>query len=357
MKFISLLDLKKGKKLLFLNLILIISVNQMFSQHVVTEAEINLTRKANNKFIFAEYNKALPLYEKLLIFDSTSYLYNFRLGVCYLRSNRKIQKSIKYLENAMHYKDDTDGATFEFYYYLGLVYQNLNEFDKAIEMYTIANTFRDTDSIVNIAIRQCYNGIKFKTESTNAIVSLLNGEVNSIYPDYSPVVLPNKGALVITSTRKSDLDIRGNVEKGGYYEDMYISIKNDKKTEDSESENLPLFDKSKSIGSLINSNVDDASITTSSDGRYLYFYSKNKAYKSKILKNSFGVPIIYNNSVVLKNRFEGSMSFNADGKTIYFVSSRSGGYGGKDIYRTSKKEDGSWGLAYNLGANNKYFGG
>jgi outer membrane protein OmpA-like peptidoglycan-associated protein/tetratricopeptide (TPR) repeat protein len=40
-----------------------------------------------------------------------------------------------------------------------------------------------------------------------------------------------------------------------------------------------------------------------------------------------------------------------DGRTLYFVSSRKGGYGGGDIYQSTLGDDGQWGEAKNLGPN------
>jgi len=50
------------------------------------------------------------------------------------------------------------------------------------------------------------------------------------------------------------------------------------------------------------------------------------------------------------NTWESQPSISADGKTLYFVSDRSEGYGGADIYAVHRDEQGSWGKAYNLGA-------
>jgi outer membrane protein OmpA-like peptidoglycan-associated protein len=47
--------------------------------------------------------------------------------------------------------------------------------------------------------------------------------------------------------------------------------------------------------------------------------------------------------------FEGMPSITADGKVLFFVSARDGGYGGLDIYKSIKGKDGKWGKAENLG--------
>jgi hypothetical protein len=47
--------------------------------------------------------------------------------------------------------------------------------------------------------------------------------------------------------------------------------------------------------------------------------------------------------------WEGSCSMTADGKHLYFTSERSGGYGGRDIYRATLLADSTWGNVMNLG--------
>jgi len=46
---------------------------------------------------------------------------------------------------------------------------------------------------------------------------------------------------------------------------------------------------------------------------------------------------------------ETSAWLSGDGMTLYFVSSRKKGYGGRDIYFAHKDKNGQWGRAHNLG--------
>ncbi|MBN1250659.1 MAG: OmpA family protein [Bacteroidales bacterium] len=50
-----------------------------------------------------------------------------------------------------------------------------------------------------------------------------------------------------------------------------------------------------------------------------------------------------------KSTFEGQPSITADGKVLFFSSAREGGYGGLDIYKSVKDNDGNWTKAENLG--------
>ncbi len=47
--------------------------------------------------------------------------------------------------------------------------------------------------------------------------------------------------------------------------------------------------------------------------------------------------------------WEAQPSLSADARTVYFVSNRQGGIGGKDIWSASKNKKGEWGNAVNAG--------
>ena len=49
------------------------------------------------------------------------------------------------------------------------------------------------------------------------------------------------------------------------------------------------------------------------------------------------------------NSWESQPSISTDGKTLYFISDRQGGYGGYDIYKSTMEDNGEWGAPVNLG--------
>ncbi|MDV7395889.1 hypothetical protein RZS08_31145, partial [Arthrospira platensis SPKY1] len=55
-------------------------------------------------------------------------------------------------------------------------------------------------------------------------------------------------------------------------------------------------------------------------------------------------------SNINSNAWESQPSFSVDGKSLYFVSNRGGGFGGSDIYQSILLDDGSWSKPINLGA-------
>jgi hypothetical protein len=129
---------------------------------------------------------------------------------------------------------------------------------------------------------------------------------------------------------------------GNYYEDVFISHRVGDHWLTSES-----------IGTNINTKNHDASIALSADGQKLFlFHSTDKdggdIYMSKLSGDVWGAPEQLGPTINTKY-WEGSCSLSADEQTLYFASERPGGLGGKDLYKSSKMPDGSWGKAENLG--------
>jgi len=54
-------------------------------------------------------------------------------------------------------------------------------------------------------------------------------------------------------------------------------------------------------------------------------------------------------STINTEHWESQPSISYDGKTLYFISNRPGGFGGSDIWYSQLKEDGGWGIPENLG--------
>lgn len=321
-----------------------------------------IARKADNLYSFTEYNKALPLYLSLLEKKPDNVIYNFRVGVCYLNSNMESQKSIGYLETAIKNISSPKDSIAEIFYYSGNAYHIFNRFTEAIKEFKIAISLLDkNDSLdtqfIDQEIEQCKNGEKLMNNPTNTDVFNLEQSVNSIYPDYAPVIMPDQSMLIFTSKRKGTTGKRITPD-GGFYEDIFISqnISEDwsacKKLDSCFVKPnfwTALFSPAKSIGKAINTNEHDASISLSPDGKKLFIYRFNAVWQSSFNNGIWEKPVKLNNYINGKRSHEPSVSLTIDENILYFVSEREGGFGGKDIYKSLKQADGTWGPAENLG--------
>lgn len=119
------------------------------------------------------------------------------------------------------------------------------------------------------------------------------------------------------------------------------------------------------IGNGINTSGNEGAPALSADGELLFFvacqdspdgsytggrkgFGSCDIFYSQKVGNAWSKPYNLGPNINTKN-FESQPSFSADGKTLYFVSNRAGGFGGADIYFSTLREDGSWGVPVNIG--------
>jgi outer membrane protein OmpA-like peptidoglycan-associated protein len=104
------------------------------------------------------------------------------------------------------------------------------------------------------------------------------------------------------------------------------------------------------------SNFNEGAQNISPDGNYLFFTGCNRPdglgrcdiYISKREGNDWSKPFNIGGPVNTAG-WESQPSISADGRTLYFVSTRQGGYGGYDIWSSELNTDGTWSSPVNLG--------
>lgn len=111
-----------------------------------------------------------------------------------------------------------------------------------------------------------------------------------------------------------------------------------------------------SISDAINSTANEGAAAISGDGKTLVFTSCNRPdsqgdcdlYISFRTGNDWSKPKNIGSPVNTK-AWESQPSLSADGRTLYFTSTRGGGIGKEDIWVTKLNDDGSWQTPVNLG--------
>ena len=171
----------------------------------------------------------------------------------------------------------------------------------------------------------------------------LGDSVNSENDEYLPTLTADEQTLIITVRRPKD---EFTVDKtSGYEEDFYISKKYN-----------GVWSKAESIGPPLNSHGNEGAQCISPDGQTIYFTACNRSdgygscdiYTAKYIGGQWTKPINLGPNVNT-SKWETQPSISADGKTLYFVSNRPGGKGGKDIWKTIINDNGEWGIPVNLG--------
>ena len=171
----------------------------------------------------------------------------------------------------------------------------------------------------------------------------LGPAINSVYNEYSPAITADGNTLMFTR----ELETGGNDPfVARRQEDFYISYRDEEGN----------WSNAVNAGKPLNTSGNEGAHTLGAGGQYMYFTACERpdglgrcdiyfsAFDGQRWSEPFnlGAPV---NSIY----WETQPSISADGKTLYFVSSKPGGLGGSDIWVSKMGADGKWGEPVNAG--------
>lgn len=192
------------------------------------------------------------------------------------------------------------------------------------------NTMQDASLYLN----QCQFAIEAMANPVDYVAYNLGDSINSGLDEYLPALTADDQTLIYT---------RKNGPTG---EDFFISRK-DAKGE---------WQKASLLPPPLNSDGNEGAHCLSADGKTIYFtacYREDSKggcdiYVSKLTSEGWSTP--ENLGLAINSaHWETQPSISFDGKTLYFVSNRPGGFGGSDIWMSRKNEMGEWGKPENMG--------
>jgi tetratricopeptide (TPR) repeat protein len=307
--------------------------------------------KANEYFEKEQYHLAQGLFEKLDSISPRNNKYIYPLALCYINNDQN-KKALPYIEQCLKKYSSFPAAL---NYFAARTYHLNHKFDDAIKYYDRYRTFvkksgdKNSKAVINNITREiqmCNNGKELVKRRLNIEVFNISKNINSIYPDYRPVVSLDEGEIIFTSNRPNTTGGLKN-EDDVYFEDIYISYRNDTG-----------WTSPVSIGSNINTAGHDAAVSISSSGTKLivYRFGKEKLmssasgdlYMSELVGGKWSKTVRMSENIN-SSGWEPSACMSKDETTMYFTSNRDGGYGGTDLYIVKKLPDGSWSLPKNLG--------
>lgn len=180
-------------------------------------------------------------------------------------------------------------------------------------------------------------------DSVQVKIENLGKEVNSPYADFAPVTSADGAVMIFTSKRPvTEKELK---KKSTDIERIFSSDLGASATAWNPSALLP---------EPVNTRGrNNSAIALSNDGQTMLIYhddfnGNGDIYESKLKGTLWSDPVRIPEPV--NSRFhESSASISPDGKTIYFVSDRPGGEGGRDIWFCTKDAAGKWGAAQNIG--------
>lgn len=299
--------------------------------------------EGNSKYFGSFYNKALDEYLAANKFNPNNAELNAKIGDCYLNSSDK-PKSVQYFEKAYALNNGMDGY---YIYMMAKAYHINGKFDKAMKFYRMSKSKKSkinsrVSDDADKKVKECTYAKKMVKASINVEIVNLTEAINTEYEEYVPVITADESEIFFTSRRPSTLGGKIDPAIADYYEDIYYSKKED-----------GVWSKAVNMGKPVNSEFHDATVGLSLDGQKLFLYRDNKKgigsiYVSERKGEKWGEPIELPAPINSKHQ-ETSACYSFDGNTIYFVSDRPDGQGGKDIYKATKNKEGVWGNEENLG--------
>lgn len=305
--------------------------------------------KAGDKFYMegpGVYRLAIDEYKKAYEFNPDNALLNYKMGRCYLDYNDKTE-AIKYFEKAISLDEriSLDMEYNDVHLLLATAYHKDYQFDKAIGHYIKHKNNLSPEYLAQEAelidkyINECTTAKILVASPERVFVDNMGEMVNSAYPDYRPLVVPEENMIIFTSSRENTTGEKRD-EDSHYFEDIYATYYEDG--------NWTLPQNSYDL----NSSNHDATAGISSDGSILYLYKSsggNNLYESHLVQDTYMYPDRLPNQINdgLK---QSSASLTFDKTTLYFTSIREDGYGGQDIYYTKKDMKDRWMDPLNIGA-------
>ncbi|MEX2370635.1 MAG: hypothetical protein WD578_06490 [Bacteroidales bacterium] len=296
--------------------------------------------EAESYFLFEEYNEALPLYLRIQRADPANDNINYKIGICMLNDPYQKEKSIRYLELASKninpkYKENNfkeKAAPLEVYYYLGQAYLINDNIDKALENFLYFRENLDEKiydvELLDEQISTCERARYLMQKPVDFDLINLGEKINSRFADINPIISGNGQRLVYVS-------------KMQFYDAVFFSEKKDGQ-----------WQPPRNIIPELGVDGDVYPTCLSRDGNTMIIYRSDdfigNLYISRYANEQW-TAMEKMGSEINTRYWESHASFSKDGNTLYFTSNRKNGFGGLDIYKTEKLEDGTWGTPQNLG--------
>ena len=283
-------------------------------------------KEGNALYSIGDFDSAIDLFLKSLKSDPDFCPAIYKLGLSY----KKINMFSDYKNWLLVYndklcqqnKDDVSYYLGEFYFLSGYISESKKYFDSI------------DDTLKFISLSKYRSNINYYiNNSNNQLISYIkNDSIDSWYYQYSPYFDQNTNKLFFTIREGGNLFDDENIVTASLSNNNFTDFK-------------PYI--------TLNSENNEGTPSFSDDGKFMVFTScemdfKNNScdiYYSQMKDNLWSKPRKFDDNV--NSAFWDSQPFMYDG-TLYFVSNRPGGVGGRDIYYSVIKEDGSFSKALNF---------
>ena len=288
-----------------------------------------------------------------------SFLYQLGMSYIYTNEMDNYKIGIETLKRALELNPKVDFMAPVGIY---LANKNMEKFAEAATWldYTL-NNFNLNESqrkLINDWKKECLDNDKqlkdgkiLSNSPKKYIVKNLGAGINSEESDYFPSITADESMLLFTSIRDGSLG--GKIDGKKNDEDLWYSIK----LEDGQ------WSKPLNFGKPVNTSNNNGIASFTGDGQYVVCGRCNEPdgfgscdiYGAKLSGINWSTPINLGGHINT-SKWDAQVSISADGKTLVWASNREGGYGEQDLWMSTKQENGVWNKATNLGSVINTFG-
>ncbi len=190
-----------------------------------------------------------------------------------------------------------------------------------------------TQQDAGLYLNQCTFALEALSQPVPFTPINFGDSINSVHDEYLPALTADDETIIYT--RKDEAG-----------EDFYISSK--------------LADgswaKAQALPPPLKTTLNEGAHCLTADGKTIIFTAcyRNDSrggcdlYMSQLTSEGWSVPVNLGDQINTKH-WETQPSLSYDGQTLYFVSNRPGGFGGSDIWMSTRLASGEWGLPENMG--------
>jgi len=289
---------------------------------------------AGESINYQQYDKAIEQLNQALAADDQFTDAHYQLGSVYLYKQQYPQAAVQYLKT-ISLNPNFNRAV---YLNLGNVDIMLGKYAEAKEMLQKYISFNEIQPKDRATAQKLITDCDFSLQAMQHPVVFkpvnLGTSINTSADEYLPNVTADESTLIFT-------------RKTGNNEDFYLS----KKLNGS-------WARAAGLSANINTpEYNEGAQSLTQDGQYLFFTGCNRPdgrgrcdiFLSHKNSTDWDKPFNLGGPINTPG-WESQPSISADGKTLYFVSLRKGGYGGYDIWKSTITDKG-WSEPENLGPN------
>ncbi|MDH5380676.1 MAG: hypothetical protein OEW75_07490, partial [Cyclobacteriaceae bacterium] len=330
----------------FLLLFLVVNSSTTFAQQYSTRSKkaIQLYQEADKFRVRRQLPQAIQLLEQAVLKDKKFAEAHYMLGICYARVGNVV-KAIASFNTSYNYFDPNKVPN-DLYSELAYLYFMIDKFPEATSMcekYILVER-RNMPKVAMVnKLKNDIDYIKSYSGETYQInPEYLTGGLNKFPMQYFPALTADQKTIFFTKRELND------------NEDIFLSTR--------ESANDD-WEEPVSVSRVINTSENEGTCSISADGRTMVFtscsedrgYGRCDLFSSRKIGEKWTVPQNLG-PIVNTVYWESQPSLSADGRTLYFVSDRKGSYGGKDIWKTTLNSEDKWTSPVNLGKSiNTYY--